>query len=92
VPDGLFFNQNFNLVKFWWVLQLKMLAFFGDLVYFMAISYILCIFGIICGYLVYFFPFWCVETKKNLATLCGTLPCAWVVEHVLTTGQGCGNR
>jgi hypothetical protein len=26
-------------------------------------------FGIVCGHLVHFFPFWYVWTKKNLATL-----------------------
>jgi hypothetical protein len=28
-------------------------------------------FGIVCGHLIYFFPFWYVETKKNLAALLG---------------------
>jgi hypothetical protein len=36
--------------------------FYGHLVNCMA-------FGIVCGNLVYFFPFWYVWTEKNLATL-----------------------
>jgi hypothetical protein len=35
----------------------------------MAIWYNLWPFGIACGHFVYFFPFWYVWTKKNLATL-----------------------
>jgi hypothetical protein len=35
----------------------------------MVIWYNLWPFGIVCGHLLYFFPFWYVWTKKNLATL-----------------------
>jgi hypothetical protein len=43
---------------------------FNDhLEYFMAIWYNLWPFGIVCGHLLYFFPFRYVRTKKNLATL-----------------------
>jgi ABC-type spermidine/putrescine transport system permease subunit II len=43
---------------------------FCDLLeYFTAIRYNLQPFGIVCGHLVYSFPFWYVRTKKNLATL-----------------------
>jgi hypothetical protein len=37
--------------------------------YFTVIWYNLRPFGIVCGYLVYFFLFWYVWTKKNLANL-----------------------
>jgi hypothetical protein len=60
------------LDKFWRVLQRKMLVYFcpigimcGHLVYFVAIGYILWLFGI-------FFPVWVCCTKKNLATLLTT--------------------
>jgi hypothetical protein len=45
--------------------------FYGNLVYFTAIWYILCPFGISYGYLV-FFPVLVCCTKKNLATLVRT--------------------
>jgi hypothetical protein len=44
-------------------------VFNDNLEYFTAISYDLWPFGIVCGHLVYFFPFWYVWTDKNLATL-----------------------
>jgi ABC-type spermidine/putrescine transport system permease subunit II len=47
--------------------------FYDHLEYFMAIWYNLRPFGIVCGHLVIFFPFWYVLNKKNLATLCATL-------------------
>jgi hypothetical protein len=39
--------------------------FYGHLVYFTAIRYILWSFGIIYGYLVYFIPFWYVGPEKS---------------------------
>jgi hypothetical protein len=62
-------NKISNLGKFWRVLQWKML------VYFVAIWYIVRLFGILEGYLVYFtviliyFPVLVCCTKKNLAIL-----------------------
>jgi hypothetical protein len=46
--------------------------FYDHLEYFMAIWYNLWLFGIVCGHLLYFSPFWNVWTKKNLATLVPT--------------------
>jgi hypothetical protein len=43
--------------------------FYGHSVYFMAIWYILWLFGIFYGYLVYFSPVLVCCTEKNLATL-----------------------
>jgi hypothetical protein len=43
--------------------------FCDHLEYVMAIWYNLWLFGIACGRWLYFFPFWYVWTKKNLATL-----------------------
>jgi hypothetical protein len=57
-----FQTKNPILGKFWKVLQWKMLVFYGQMVYFMAIWYIMWSFGI-------FFPFWYIATEKNLATL-----------------------
>jgi hypothetical protein len=61
-----FQTQNTNLGKFWRVLQWKLL------VYFMAIWSILWPFGLFyghfglfCGYLVYFSPFWYVAPRKS---------------------------
>jgi hypothetical protein len=47
----------------------NVVIFYDHLEYFTAIWYHLQPFGIVCGHLVYFFPFWYVWTKKNLATL-----------------------
>jgi hypothetical protein len=49
-----------NLGKFWRVLQWKMLVyvFYGHLVHVMVFWYILFTFGVFCGNLVYFSPFW----------------------------------
>jgi hypothetical protein len=66
-----FQTKNPNLVKIWRDFVWKMLL------YFMTIWNIFRPFGIIygllayvvCGHLVYFFTFWYVWTKKNLATL-----------------------
>jgi hypothetical protein len=60
-----FQTKNPNLCKFWWVLQWMMsvysmamrsifLPFYGHLVYFVVIGYILWSLGIFCGHLVYF--------------------------------------
>jgi hypothetical protein len=56
-----------NLGKFWRVLQWKMLLpiFYGHLVSYKTVWYILWPFGICCGHLVYFPRF----TKKNIAAL-----------------------
>jgi hypothetical protein len=43
--------------------------FYDHLEYFMAISYNLRPFGIVCGHLLYFSPIRNVLTKKNLANL-----------------------
>jgi hypothetical protein len=43
-------------------------VFYGHLAYFTAIWYILWLFGIFVGYLVYIFPVLVCCTKKNLAT------------------------
>jgi hypothetical protein len=71
MPDGLSSNQNTNLGKFWRALQWKTLVYFtyAHLVYFTAIVNILWPFGIVCGHLVYFPPFWYVVNNWNLATL-----------------------
>jgi ABC-type spermidine/putrescine transport system permease subunit II len=47
----------------------KVVIFFDLLEYFTAIGYNLQPFGIVCGNLVYFSPFWYVWTKKNLEAL-----------------------
>jgi hypothetical protein len=47
--------------------------FYDHLDYFMAIWYNLWPFGMVCGHLFYFSPFWNVGTKKNLATLLGII-------------------
>jgi hypothetical protein len=47
--------------------------FYDQLEYLTAIWYNLRQFGIVCGYLIYFFLFWNVVTKRNLATLCGSV-------------------
>jgi hypothetical protein len=54
-------NKNPNLDKFWRVLQLKMLVFFGNLVYFTAVWYF---YGIFRGNLVCFSPSWCFVSRK----------------------------
>jgi hypothetical protein len=43
--------------------------YFGNLIYFRAIWYILRSFSIFYGYLVKFFSLWYVVTRKNMATL-----------------------
>jgi hypothetical protein len=58
--------KNPNLGKFWRVLHRKMLVHFMDtcLVRFTVFCYILWTFGIVCGNLVYFFPFWYFVPRK----------------------------
>jgi hypothetical protein len=46
--------------------------FYDHLEYFAVIWYILWEFGMVCGHLVYFLPFWYFWTKKNLAALVNT--------------------
>jgi hypothetical protein len=61
-----FQTKNPNLSKFWSILQWKILLsfglFYGHLVYLMAISYILWLYGV-------FFPVLVCCTKTNLAAL-----------------------
>jgi ABC-type spermidine/putrescine transport system permease subunit II len=47
----------------------NVVIFYDNLEYFMAIWHNAWQFGIVCGHLVYVFPFWYVWTKKNLATV-----------------------
>jgi hypothetical protein len=47
----------------------NVVIFYDNLEYFMAIWHNVWQFGIVCDYLVYFFPFWYVWTKANLATM-----------------------
>jgi hypothetical protein len=62
LPDGIFSNQKF---KFGYILEGLALKDVGShLVYFTALRYILCPFGIFNGYLVYFPPFWYVVPRK----------------------------
>jgi hypothetical protein len=44
-------------------------TFYGYLAYFITTWYSIWMFGIVCGPVVYFSPFWYVWTKKHLATL-----------------------
>jgi hypothetical protein len=57
-----FQTKNPDLGKFWRVLQWKI--FFEHWVYLMAIGNILWTFGIFCGHLVYFAPFWYFVPRK----------------------------
>jgi hypothetical protein len=59
-----FQTKNPDLGKFLRVLQWKMSVYYMSIVYFTATWYILRTFGIFCGYLVYFFPFWYVIPRK----------------------------
>jgi hypothetical protein len=47
----------------------NVVLFDDDLEYFMAIWHNVWQFGIVCGHLVYYFPFWYVWSETNLATL-----------------------
>jgi hypothetical protein len=77
LPDGLFSYQKYQIrfiYLFGYILEglgmENFEIFYGYLEYvFTAIWYNLWPFGFVCGHLVYFFPFWYVWTKKNLATL-----------------------
>jgi hypothetical protein len=63
-----FQTENPNLGTFWRVLAWQMLLYFTIIWnIFMAILHNLWQFGIVCGHLVYLFPFWYVWTKKHLA-------------------------
>jgi hypothetical protein len=60
-----------DLGTFWRALEWKMLLYFMIMwnILWPYVWYNLWQFGIICCHLVYFFPFWYVWTKENLATL-----------------------
>jgi hypothetical protein len=66
LPDGIFSNQKIPIY-----IILKRLAkkdvgiFYGHLVYFTAISYMLWQFGIFSGHFGIFFHFWYVVPKKS---------------------------
>jgi hypothetical protein len=72
MPDGIFSYQK---SKFGGILECLVVKdagkFYGHLVYFTAIWYILWPSGILYGHLVYFFPFWYVEPRKIWQ------PCCW---------------
>jgi hypothetical protein len=61
-----FQTKNANLDKFWRALQWKMLVyvFYGHLVHFTVLCYILLAFGKVRGKLVYFIPFWYFVPRK----------------------------
>jgi hypothetical protein len=65
LPDlGCFQTQNPNLGKFRWALEWKMLLYFmivWNILVPFGLMYVWQ-FGIVCGHLVYFFPFWYVWT------------------------------
>jgi hypothetical protein len=61
VPDGIFSNQKSQFGQILEGLAMEDVdIFYGHLVYFTAIWYILWSFGKFYGYLVYFSPFWYV--------------------------------
>jgi hypothetical protein len=67
LPDGLFSTQK---SEFGFLGMEKVGIFYDHLEYFTVIWYILGPFGIVPMWpFGIFFPFWYVETKKNLATL-----------------------
>jgi hypothetical protein len=69
LPDGLFSNQKSQFGLILEGLAMDNLGIFYDnLVYFKAVENILWPFGIFCGNLVYFPPFWYFG-QRNLATL-----------------------
>jgi hypothetical protein len=61
-----FQTKNTTLGKFWRVLQWKMLGHFIAIwsTYLTVIWYIMRLFGIFHGKLLYFFPFWYVVPRK----------------------------
>jgi hypothetical protein len=62
----------------------NVVIFYDHSEYFSVIWYNLWPFGIVCGHFVYFFPFWYVWTKKNLATLfssAGEKKTSWKIEN-----------
>jgi hypothetical protein len=69
-----FHTKNHNSGTFWTALEWKMLVYFIAIgyVHFTVIWKILSSLPIFCGQLVYFWPFWYVKTKINLATLSTT--------------------
>jgi hypothetical protein len=71
LPDGIFSNQKSNFGYIFVGLGMEKVGIFYDhFEYFTAIWYILWPFGIRSLWSFgKFFPFWYVETKKNLATL-----------------------
>jgi hypothetical protein len=65
MPDGLFSNQKFQFGSILEGLAMVNVGiFYVHLAYFTVIENILWIFGIYCGHLIYFFPFWYVVPKK----------------------------
>jgi hypothetical protein len=61
-----FLTKNPNLGKFWRVLHWKILVYFVDTwsIHFTVFCYMLWTFGIVCGNLVYFPPFWYFVERK----------------------------
>jgi hypothetical protein len=65
MPDGLFSNQKSNLGEILEGLAMENVGiFYVYFVYFTAIGNILWSFGIFCGHLVYFPPFWYVVPRR----------------------------
>jgi hypothetical protein len=82
LPDSQ--TKNSNLDIFWIILRTENIGiFYGHLVYFTLIWYILCPFGIFYGHLVYFVVIWTIFpvlvrcSKKNLATLRFVVKTIW---------------
>jgi hypothetical protein len=69
----------------------NVIIFYDHLEYFMAFWHNVCQFGKVCGHLVYFFPFWYVWTKKNLATVGGGRPPVNLLEWVISE-LGCNHK
>jgi hypothetical protein len=77
LPDGLFSNQKSKFGQILKVLVMEEVGiFYGPLVNFNLFCYILWTFGIVCGNLVYFFPFWYFVPRKIWQ------PCSAAVERV----------
>jgi hypothetical protein len=61
-----FQTRHPNLGKFWRLLQWKMLVYFMDTCGpFYGLCYSLWTFGIVCGILVYVFPYWYLYQEKS---------------------------